>query len=200
MDCTVCGKPAAEGANVCSISCMMKIRQGGDAPEDKVPSPRKPRVVGKSVSHLTARMQELLKQPISSTQEVSMLILKHSRLKGRNVVINETVFSFDMNGIAKVKDLGSARSDLEALLQRDSQVVVQFDPKKPQEAPQQPQEAAPAASVSQETTVPQKRPEPAVASLPQVETHTTAEPVSKPEAAPVSEEPIRRPVKRRAKE
>jgi len=128
-----------------------------------------------------------------------MLIIKHVRLKGRNVVINGTVFSFDMQGIAKVKDLGSARDDLATLMQRDTQVSILEDPRKPQEAPQKPQEAAPTAPVPQETTVPQlKHPEPVEA--PQVEAKAAAEPAPKPEATPVSEEPIRRPVKRRAKE
>ena len=60
-----------------------------------------------------------------------MLILKHSRFRGRNVVINATVFSFNMEGVARVKDLGSARDDLEALLRRDAQVTVLHDPRRP---------------------------------------------------------------------
>jgi hypothetical protein len=71
------------------------------------------------------------KSPTPVEQEVPMLILKHSRFRGRNVVINATVFSFDMEGIARVKDLGSARDDLEALLRRDAQVKVIHDPRNP---------------------------------------------------------------------
>ncbi len=47
-----------------------------------------------------------------------MLKVAHPWIKNRNIVEGETIFSFDSDGVAQVKDLGNARVDLERLLRK----------------------------------------------------------------------------------
>jgi len=47
-----------------------------------------------------------------------MLKVAHPWIKNRNVIEGETVFSFNGDGIAVVKDLGNARVDLQRLMKK----------------------------------------------------------------------------------
>lgn len=55
-----------------------------------------------------------------SQKEVPMILLKHRWMKNRNLVAGTTTVSFNNEGIAKVKDEGNARLDVQQLLRRFS--------------------------------------------------------------------------------
>jgi hypothetical protein len=79
------------------------------------------------------KVHEMTKSATPVLQEVPVLILKHSRLRNRNVVVNNTVFSFGPDGIAKVKNLAGAPEAVTALLKRYSQISWVNDPSKTEE-------------------------------------------------------------------
>lgn len=47
-----------------------------------------------------------------------MILIQHKWMKNRNLLSNRTVLSFDDQGIARVKKIGYAMEDIEAIIKR----------------------------------------------------------------------------------
>lgn len=111
-----------------------------------------------------------------------MLRVKHPWMKGQNLVVGSTVFSFGKDGIAQVKDMHPAREDLAALLRRHPRITMVED-----QSAQAPVPVVAAPS-----------PVPVAAVPPSVEKVAAPEEPKAPEepvaAAPLPEEPVRKPV------
>jgi hypothetical protein len=87
------------------------LRPRGNAGEKKGLAPS-------SVFSIMGKLtQASLRQPPLES-EVPMLKVAHPWIKNRNVIEGETVFSFNGDGIAVVKDLGNARVDLQRLMKK----------------------------------------------------------------------------------
>lgn len=83
-------------------------------------------VLGKNLHELAVQMKPSLFNESSYLEVKNMLKAKCIRLSGHNLVIGNTVFSFDKDGLAETPDLGNARYDFEALLKLHGVHV--FDP------------------------------------------------------------------------
>jgi hypothetical protein len=65
-------------------------------------------------STFQASMTPLEKDP---WKDMPMITLKHRWMRNRNLVAGNTVVSFNQDGIAKVRDVGNARLDVDKLVQ-----------------------------------------------------------------------------------
>lgn len=92
---------------------------------------------------LQASMVPLEKDP---WKDVPMIILKHRWMKNRNLVAGVTTVSFNHEGIAKVRDVGNARLDVEQLLrQYPGLIEVVGEQSEAPQTPPEPVKAPPAA-------------------------------------------------------
>lgn len=108
--CIICDKPTREGTNVCSSACLHnrgKIAQSGRSIES----------VFKVMNKDSLNTKTL--------QEVSMIVLKHARLRRRNVSCAGVNFSFDENGFSRFLKLEPAFSAA-AILVKFSKGAISF--------------------------------------------------------------------------
>lgn len=99
--------------------------------------------------------------PSDPWKDMPMITLKHRWMRNRNLVAGVTTFSFDGEGIAKVRDVGNARLDVEQLVKHSKGLVTVVDT----EAPKAAEPAAKAPVVPDPPAEPPKKaeaPEPTV--------------------------------------
>lgn len=84
---------------------------------------------GKSLTSVLDAIQRKSKEDvIRLSNKVSNLILKHRWMKGRNLVVNNTVVSFNDNGFAYVPNLGNALLDCQVLVRRSGGLIEFYSP------------------------------------------------------------------------
>ena len=110
--------------------------------------------------------------------EAPILKAKCKRLAGRTIVVNNTVFSFDDEGVCSAPDVGDTRTDFRILLKMNgvTEVVETVE-----------EQPTPAAEVKVPDPAPvkkeEKAPAPSVRSAPEVPPTPKKAPAKKPEAA-----------------
>jgi hypothetical protein len=82
--CAICEKPTRPGTNVCSTKCL--VSKGKLASE------------GKPLNNVFKQVHDKSLET-KATQEVPMVVLRHARLKAKNVYCAGVNFSFDKNGL-----------------------------------------------------------------------------------------------------
>lgn len=117
MKCIICDKPVTPGANICSTACAVQFSskiKNKDASGNEVDSPKK----NGTVSSLSLSIQKMASMGSVPFQEIKMIKVKHRWMKNRNLVSNNTVLSFDKEGIALIKDLGNAIEDIKVIIRK----------------------------------------------------------------------------------
>lgn len=157
MNCIVCGKPVTiKGANTCSTRCLLSEKKSDDDTKSGRPAA--------SADGMAAKLFRAQFMPPRKEREVPMLKVAHPWIKNKNIVEGETVFSFDGEGIAQVKDIANARVDRERLLKKPTGKFFIPDEEK-EEATPPPKKAEPApakkaAAVPESEPVTEPEPEP----------------------------------------
>lgn len=96
-----------------------------------------------------------------------MLKVAHPWIRNKNIVEGETVFSFDGDGVAQVKDIANARVDRDRLLKKPTGKFFIPDEEKKEAAPP-PKKAEPAPAPKKAAAVPEPEPEPVEEPEPEV--------------------------------
>ena len=175
MDCIVCGKPVTiKGANTCSTRCLLAEKKSEDDTKDKRPT-------GATMDGLAARMFRAQFMPPRREREVPMLKVAHPWIRNKNIVEGDTVFSFDGEGVAQVKDIANARVDRDRLLKKPTGKFFVPDEEKKEAAP------------------PPKKAEPAPAPKKEAEVVLEPEPVTEPEPEEEVEKPVKKATKKTPK-
>lgn len=121
---------------------------------------------GNSLFNLFNKVLENSLSPTKLSQkEVPMILLKHRWMKNRNLVAGTTTVSFNNEGIAKVKDEGNARLDVQQLLKRFSGLLEVVKVEEASTTPPTPAKTpvkAPAASAMPEKLEPKTKEEEAI--------------------------------------
>jgi hypothetical protein len=101
-NCIVCGRVVKHGSNICSAKCLQGKNKGEYKQGKVIKSPT-------SLESIFKGFNKNFKA-IDIIQEVSMVILKHTTLKNKNISCAGINFSFDKDGIAKFPKLEPAFS------------------------------------------------------------------------------------------
>jgi hypothetical protein len=197
MKCIVCEKPVAGSSNVCSASCLLRAGPlGGKGGKKK----------GKAaVGLLNDVISKSLEGRPDPWRSVPMIVVKHRWMKDRNHVCGTTVLSFDTEGIARVKDAGNARSDVEIYVRHSKGLAEIGDPapaapEPAPKAPEPPPEPAPKPEPPKEVKVEEKPPEVEPEPEPEEEAPPFHLEVEKPTPKkPASRKPPGKPVRKASK-
>jgi len=125
-------------------------------------------------------------------EAVPMILVKHRWMRGRSTVANCTILAFEMDGIARVRDAGNARTDVENYVRTSRGVAEILTITDPAVRVEDPMTVAPPTPVVQSLDVQEPEESQEVA---EDEIQTSAAEVAESET--VSEDAIQEPIKKK---